>query len=123
MAKLVSILFAVAVAFATASLAIASSEVSGTEEAARACRQEALVGHLRVGRLLPSLGPQVSEHRARMISLCNSLAQTKGEAAAELLSQCLSEAANGPRVLHNGRDLDRDHVARQKSLCRKISTK
>ena len=123
MVKLVSILFAVAVALATASLAIASSEVSGTEEAARACRQEALVGHLRVGRLLPSMGPQVSEHRTRMISLCNSLAQAKGQTTADLLSQCLSEAAKGPRVLHNGRDLDRDHVARQKSLCRKLATK
>ncbi|MEQ1865408.1 MAG: hypothetical protein ABL996_12270 [Micropepsaceae bacterium] len=123
MVKLCAIIFTVTAALATASLAIASSEASSTADTARACRQEALVGHLRVGRLLPSMGPQVSEHRARMISLCNSLAQAKGGAAADLLSQCLSEAAKGPRVLHNGRDLDRDHVARQKSLCRKLAAK
>lgn len=86
------------------------------------CRQEAMRGHLRVGRLLPLKGPVVEAHRTRMVAICNSWLSVKSGDADDLLSQCLAEATRGPRVWHKGRDLDRDHVARLKTVCRSLAS-
>lgn len=118
MLRFSAVLLAMAVAIAPAT---ASANAGGVVSLVNACRQEALRGHMRVGRLLPLMGPQVDSHRARMIAICEGWRATGGEALPALLTQCLNEAAMGPRVLHNGRDLDRDHVARQKRLCRELS--
>lgn len=120
MVRFSAVLFAMAVAIALVP-APASGKAGGVVSLVNACRQEALRGHMRVGRLLPVMGPQVDSHRERMIAICEGWRATSGEASAALLTQCLNEAAMGPRVLHNGRDLDRDHVARQKKLCRELS--
>lgn len=85
------------------------------------CRQEAMKGHTRVGRLLPSLGLARDSHRSRMAAICYRWQSIKAEAAGALLEECLAEAGRGPRVYHRGRDLDRHHVARQRALCRKLA--
>lgn len=120
MRKLAFLAVSVAVAVGLSPV-IAATKADGVEAAVNACSQEALVGHSRVGHLLPLLGPSVDAHRARMTNLCIRWLTATPAATEALLAACLREAALGPRHLHRGRDLDRDHVARQRKLCRKLS--
>jgi hypothetical protein len=105
--------------------ALAASQVTGTEpergQLVAQCKQEALRGHLRVGRLLPSIGQEVSAHRKRMLAICSRWEIANAEMAPPLLRECLDEAESGPRVWRAGRDRDRDHVLRLKKLCRKLA--
>ena len=105
--------------------ALAAAQITGTSadrtHLVAQCRQEAYRGHLRVGRLLPAIGPQVDQHRARMASICGRWQTASAATAAPLLQECLTEAASGPRIWHRGRDLDRDHVLRLKKLCLKLA--
>lgn len=83
-----------------------------------ACQAEARSGHARAWALEPSLRPMIDDHRARMSAACVRVATAK---KADALAECLAEAARGPRHIQRGRNMDRDHIARQKELCRKLA--
>ncbi len=89
--------------------------------AVAACKHVAETSHETAWRLEPSLRAMIEDHRARMSSICTQLSAATGSKS-ELLADCLSEAAKGPRHIQRGRDMDRDHVARQKELCRKLAS-
>jgi hypothetical protein len=83
-----------------------------------ACQIEARAGFATAWRLEPSLRAAIDAHRNRMTVACARLAGEKSTAAREA---CLAEAARGPRHIQRGRNMDRDHVARQKAACRAIA--
>lgn len=81
------------------------------------CQAEAKAGYARAWKLEPSLRPSIADHRVRMSAACARVAAEKTTA----LNACLAEAARGPRHVQRGRNMDRDHVARQKDLCRQLA--
>lgn len=113
-----------AILAATAMTAVLATAAVGKETpaaTANACAREANAGHETAWRLEPSLRSTIESHRARMSEICTKLATASGSKAA-LLEDCLAEAAKGPRHIQRGRNMDRDHVARQKDLCRKLAS-
>lgn len=113
-------LAAVAVVLTLAPEAL-SKDTPAAGSLAAACTREAQAGHAMAWRLEPSLRAMIEDHRARMSSICTQLSAGTGSKS-EFLADCLSEAAKGPRHIQRGRDMDRDHVARQKELCRKLAS-
>lgn len=110
---------------ATALTVVLAAAAIGKEAAASgpaaACTREANAGHALAWRMEPSLRPVIESHRARMSEICTKLATATGSKA-DLLEDCLAEAARGPRHIQSGRNMDRDHVTRQKDLCRKLAS-
>lgn len=106
----------VAIFLATLALSGAAFAKQGT--LATACEAEANAGYVRAWRLEPSLRPAIADHRARMRVACARVAAEKAAA----LNACLTEAARGPRHVQRGRNMDRDHVTRQKALCRQLAS-
>lgn len=104
-----------AVFFAT--LAFSGDAFAKESTLAAACQAEANAGFARAWRLEPSLRPAIADHRARMSAACTRVATEKTTA----LNSCLAEAARGPRHVQRGRNMDRDHVTRQKALCRQLA--
>ena len=111
----------VAASAITAVLATAAIGKETPAAAANACTREANAGHETAWRLEPSLRARIDSHRARMSEICTKLATATGSKVA-LLDDCLVEAAKGPRHIQRGRNMDREHVARQKELCRKLAS-
>lgn len=87
-----------------------------------ACQAEAQSGHVTAWRLEPSLRPAIDAHRARMSEACAQLT-AENASKTDALDACLAEAARGPRHIQRGRNMDRDHVARQRELCRKLAAR
>ena len=107
---------AIAIA-ALAAIVSAPSASPTAQTGVAACQAEAVAGHARAWQLEPSLRSMIEEHRTRMSAACARVA-TERQAA---LADCLAEAARGPRHIQRGRNMDRDHIARQKELCRKLA--
>ena len=110
--------------FTAAALMLALAATATSKEApaaAAACAREATAGHETAWRLEPSLRTIIESHRMRMSEICTKLAAATGPKA-DLLADCLAEAARGPRHIQRGRNMDRDHVARQQELCRKLAS-
>ena len=107
-------------ATAVAMVLTASAAGNETSTTANACALEANAGHETAWRLEPSLRSAIEGHRARMSEICMKLAAA--ESKDELLADCLTEAARGPRHIQRGRNMDRGHIARQQELCRKLAS-
>lgn len=107
-------------AFLATLLAFAGSAYANQSagDGVTACQAEAKSGHARAWTLEPSLRPMIEGHRTRMSAACARVATEK---KADALAECLAEAARGPRHIQRGRNMDRDHIARQKELCRKLA--
>ena len=82
-----------------------------------ACQAEAKLGYVRAWQLEPSLRAVIEDQRARMSAACARVAAEKDAA----LNDCLVEAARGPRHIQRGRNMDREHIGRQKALCRRLA--
>lgn len=101
-----------------AALALSGEAFAKEGTHAAACQAEANAGYARAWRLEPSLRPAIADHRARMSAACARVAAEKAAA----LNACLAEAARGPRHVQRGRNADRDHIVRQKTLCRQLAS-
>ncbi len=56
-----------------------------------------------------------------MTIICKRWQNVAADDAAALLESCLTEATQGPRLLHHGRDHDHNHTLRLRRLCRKLA--
>ena len=63
----------------------------------------------------------IEGQRARMAAICKRLSTAQPEERSSLLDDCLREAAAGPRHIQRGRDMDREHIARQQEICRALA--
>lgn len=63
----------------------------------------------------------IEAQRKTMGEICTKLSTARGFEAEELLAQCLREAAAGPRHIQRGRDMDREHIERQRTACRAVA--
>jgi len=97
------------------SIVTLNARAAQTENAVTACVREAESGWQSARRLEPSLRFMIDQQRMRMASSCRSLASAPADAGR--LSDCLIEAARGPRHIQQGRNMDRAHISRQKALC------
>lgn len=112
-------LFAVAAALFGATAPSVSATPSAVDGLVAQCSREAARAHERAWRLEPSLRPTIEAHRDLMSAACARwLSSEKTEV---LLTQCLTQAAAGPRHIQRGRNMDRARIERQQELCRKIA--
>lgn len=98
----------------------ASGAATTQKPVVSACLAEAQTSHDWAWQMEPSLRPMIETQRKRLTDVCVSLSSARGEDAQELLSECLREAAAGPRHIQRGRDMDAAHVARQRAACRAV---
>ena len=102
-----------------ASMSDASATPSTVDGLVAQCSQEAGHAHAQAWRLEPSLRPTIEAHRDLMSTAC--VRWLSAEKTDVLLSQCLAQAAAGPRHIQRGRNRDRAYIERQQNLCRKIA--
>jgi len=99
----------------------ASATPSGLDGLVAQCSREASHSHERAWRLAPALRPTIEAHRDLMSAACSRwLTSEKTEV---LLSQCLTQAENGPKHIQDGRNVEAPRVERQQELCRKIAAR
>lgn len=111
--------FTLAAVLFGATAPVASATPSALDGLVAQCSREASRSHERAWRLEPSLRPTIEAHRDLMSAACARwLSAEKTEV---LLTQCLSQAASGPRHIQRGRNMDRARIERQQDLCRKIA--
>lgn len=101
----------------TAQVALAAP--SNIEGLVALCAREAARSHDRAWKLEPTLRPTIEAHRDLMSAACARWLSS--ERTEVLLTQCLSQAASGPRHIRHGRNMDRTRIQRQQDLCRKIA--
>jgi hypothetical protein len=113
--------FTLAAALFGAMAPVASATPSVLDGLVAQCSREASRSHERAWRLEPSLRPTIEAHRDLMSAACARwLSAEKTEV---LLSQCLTQAASGPRHIQDGRNVDLTRIERQQELCRKIAAR
>lgn len=120
MKKIALLALAGALFGATAPVASATSS-SSLDGLVSQCAREASRSHERAWQLEPALRPTIEAHRDLMSAACARwLSAEKTEV---LLSQCLSQAASGPRHIQDGRDQESARIERQQELCRAIAAR
>ncbi len=92
---------------------------SGIEELVVACRQEAYGGHDAEAAVV--LGGAALAHKQRMAEICDEWLKAAPDLQ-QLLARCEREAAGGPKRIRSGRNYDRDHVRKLKSICQRLVT-
>jgi hypothetical protein len=102
---------------------IATSAASATQnsraDVIAACQKEAATGYALAWKMEPSLRSTIDSHRKKMSNACAAFASGTISTTAAL-SQCLHETSAGPVHIQSGRDRDREHIARQRDLCREL---
>ena len=117
MLKIASFCIVLALAWSDGAIG-ATAQQTAQSSGAIACISEAQLSHDWAWRMEPSLRPTIETQRRRLSDLCVSLSSATGAEAQGLLSDCLREAGEGPRHIQRGRDMDREHVSRQRAACR-----
>lgn len=100
---------------------VASATPSALDGLVAQCSREASRSHERAWRLEPSLRPTIEAHRDLMSAACARW--LSAERTEVLLSQCLTQAASGPKHIQDGRNIDLPRIERQRELCRKIAAR
>ena len=121
MAKTATTAFAILALFAGLASTAGASQQSQPSDLVSSCTHEAQIAHAKAWRLEPSLRPMIEGQRARMAAICKRLSTAQPEERSSLLDDCLREAAAGPRHIQRGRDMDREHIARQQEICRALA--
>jgi hypothetical protein len=102
---------------------IATSAASATQnsraDVISACQKEANAGYSQAWKMEPSLRSTIESHRKKMSEACAAFASGTLTTTVAL-SQCLHETSAGPVHIQGGRDRDREHIARQRQLCREL---
>lgn len=117
--KKLALLTMTAILFGTAAPA-AFAKSSNLDALVAQCSREAVRSHERAWKLEPTLRPTIEAHRDLMSAACARWLSS--ERTEVLLTQCLAQAAAGPRHIQRGRNMDRARIARQQELCHKIAT-
>jgi hypothetical protein len=111
--------FVIAAALFGAAIPSASATPSAVDGLIAQCSNEAARSHAQAWRLEPTLRPVIEAHRDLMSTAC--VRWLSAEKTDVLLSQCLAQAASGPRHIQRGRNMDRAYVERQQAICRKLA--
>lgn len=118
--KKVALLTMTAALIGAAAAPQASAKSDTIEQLVAKCVREANVSHGEAWRLVPALRPAIEAHRDLMFTACaRFMSEEKTEV---LLSQCVTQAASGPRHLRNGHDIEQPRIERQQELCHRMAT-
>ncbi|MEQ1755390.1 MAG: hypothetical protein ABL973_14810 [Micropepsaceae bacterium] len=92
---------------------------SSREDLVTACQREAQSSYALAWKMEPSLRGSIETHRRKMSAACAAFV-TGGTNTTAVLSQCLHETSAGPVHIQRARNMDRQHIARQRALCRSL---
>ena len=92
---------------------------SSREELVAACQKEARSSYSLAWKMEPSLRDSIETHRKRMSDACAAFVSGSTSSTAAL-SQCLHETSAGPVHIQRARNMDREHIAKQRELCRSL---
>lgn len=112
-------LFAASVVSALIAASTAAATQATRDDVIAACQKEAKAGYALAWKMEPSLRTTIDTHRRKMSEACAAFASGKVTTTAAL-SQCLHETSAGPVHIQRARDRDREHIARQRDLCREL---
>lgn len=89
------------------------------DELVTACQKEAKSSYALAWKMEPSLRDSIETHRKKMSAACAAFV-TGGTASTAALSQCLHESSAGPVHVQRARNMDREHIAKQRDLCHSL---
>ena len=93
---------------------------SSRDDLVAACQKEARTSYALAWKMEPSLRNSIETHRKKMSAACAAFV-TCGTTSTAALSQCLHETSAGPVHVQRARNMDHEHIAKQRDLCRSLS--